>query len=105
MNNPVIIPYKVTLNRKMVPGRYGFTIHDRTGLKFPIISNIQKNFIADLHGGMAVGNFILKIGNKSMEGLPHQTVADEIMSVGGSSVTLELNIAMRANLNTNELYG
>ena len=54
---------------------------------------------------MAVGNFILKIGNKSMEGLPHQTVADEIMSIGGSSVTLELNIAMRANLNTNELYG
>ena len=104
--NPVIIPYKVTLNRKMVPGRYGFTIHDRTGLKFPIISNVQKNFIADLHGGMAIGNFILKVGNKSMADVPHQTVdvVDEIISVRGSSVTFELNISMRANLNSNELY-
>ena len=104
--NPVIIPYKVTLNRKMVPGKYGFTICKWTGFKFPIITEIMKNFLADMHGGMANGNFILKVGNKSMADVPHQTVdvVDEIISVRGSSVTFELNISMRANLNSNELY-
>ena len=96
MNNPVIIPYKVTLNRKMNPGRYGFTISERKELKFPPISDVQKNWIADVHGGIAIGNFILKVGNKSMARVPHQTVIDEV--VKGSSVTFELNIAMRANM-------
>ena len=54
-----------------------------------------------MHGGMANGNLILKVGNKSMASVPHQTVIDEVTN--GSLVTFELNIAMRANLNSNEL--
>ena len=103
MKNPVIIPYKVTLNRKMNPGKYKFTIcpDEWKELKFPLIIEIKKNFLADMHGGMAIGNFILKVGNKSMARAPHQTVIDEVTK--GSSVTLELNIAMRANMNATEL--
>ena len=105
LKEPVMIPYKITLNREICPRRFGFSINSRFfEWKFPVISKVETNLLADIHGGVAIGNFILKVENKSLKYLSHQTIVDEITSVRESSVTFELNIAMRANVNTNELY-
>ena len=104
LKEPVMIPYKITWNREICPRRFGFSINSRFfEWKFPVISKVETNLLADIHGGVAIGNFILKVENKSLKYLSHQTIVDEITSVRESSVTFELNIAMRANLNSNEL--
>ena len=68
--NPVTIPFKITLKRQA--DRFGFGMHFRRGWKYPVINDFIENSPLPNHGGVKKGNLVLRIGNKSLQYLEYE---------------------------------
>ena len=68
--NPVTIPFKITLKRQ--EDRFGFGMHFRPGWKYPVINDFIENSPLPNHGGVKKGNLVLRIGNKSLQYLEYE---------------------------------
>ena len=87
--NPVLIPYKITLNRDKNSGMFGYRYQYSNNWQYALILKTKNDQPAGLHGGMKAGNLILSIENRSVE---NESVLDEFDHE--PYVTLELNIAI-----------
>ena len=95
--NPVIIPYKIILNRDKKSGLLGYYFDYSPRWKFSLIKRTFKEKPARIHGGMKPGNLILSIENKSLDGISNFDAADKLIMnevASKACVTFVLNIAM-----------